>query len=298
MATTDTNGRVALRDATHGWGIARFLNYHGRAQAAAFAPGGHLLAIGGTTSDIILCDPRFKDAGHPLGMPIRQVGTLAFSPNGGILAATSSLHDEIVLWDLAGGRERMRLRGHASVVSSLAFAPDERWLAKASAVSSLTFSPDGRWLASGGRVDGMVIVWDLATGRPQQKLSGSPGPIMSLSSSPDGTRLASVNCYESCVRLWDSKAGRLDRLIAAHSSAPNAVAFAPDGRMLAIAGSDGGVGLWEVETGRQLARFGEEAVPLRSLAFSPDGKHLAVTGYDNDIRLWQVSDLPQAEPRP
>jgi WD40 repeat protein len=298
MATIDTNGSIALRDVTHGWVIVRFLDYHGRAEAAAFAPKGYLLGVGGTTPDIIVYDIRSNDSGHPLGMSIRRVKALVFSPDGRVVAATSWLNDEIVVWDLAAGRERMRLRGHTSDASSLAFAPDGSGFADASAVSTLAFAPDGSWLASGGRVDGMVIVWDLARGQPKWLLSGTPGPIMSLASSPDGARLASVNCHERWMRLWDLKTGRLDRLIAAHSTAPNAVAFAPDGRMLAIACKDGGLGLWEVTTGRQIASLGTMTGQLRSVAFAPDGNTLAATGYDNDVRLWKVADLPQVETSP
>jgi hypothetical protein len=39
-------------------------------------------------------------------MPIRWAKGLAFSPDGRTLAASSFLHHEIVLWDLAAGRER------------------------------------------------------------------------------------------------------------------------------------------------------------------------------------------------
>jgi WD40 repeat protein len=280
IATIDSEGRVALRGLTNGSSITRFLHYKGFAWSAAFSPNGHLLAVGGTTPDIIMYDIRSDDAGHPLGMSIRRVKGLVFSPDGRILAATSSLCNGVLLWDLAEGRERMSLLGHASPVSSLAFAPD------------------GSWLASGGQADGMIIVWDIATGRPRWLHRGKPGPIMSLASSPDGTRLASVNSYEHSVQLWDLRAGRLDRLIATHSTAPNAVSFAPDGRMLVIAGEDGGLGLWDVATGQQLARLGAKIGPLRSVRFSPDGRTLAATGYDNDVRLWKAADLPQVETRP
>ena len=85
--------------------------------------------MGGAEPDIFLYDVEAGGAGHPLGMPIQCGKGLAFSPDGRTLAASSYLDHEILLWDLAAGRERARLRGHGSPVLSLAFAPDGRSLA-------------------------------------------------------------------------------------------------------------------------------------------------------------------------
>src|SRR5262249_58174662 len=90
-------------------------------------------------------------AGHPLGIPIREVKTLVVSPDGRTLAASSSLHHEILLWDLAAGRERARLGGHDSPVVRLAFAPD------------------CRSLASGARSDTAILLSALAPGRPPRR---------------------------------------------------------------------------------------------------------------------------------
>ena len=157
IATIQTDGRGALRDALGGMSDHSFLDYPGLALALAFAPDGRSLAVGGDESDILLYDVGAGGPGHPLGMPIRDVKTLAISPDGRTLAASSYLHPEILLWDLAAGREHARLRGHASPVISLAFAPD------------------GRSLASGSMGEPVILVWDLATGQPRRRLSVPSG---------------------------------------------------------------------------------------------------------------------------
>ena len=149
--------------------------------ALAFSPDGRSLAVGGIEPDIFLYDLRAGGAGHPLGMPIRGTKGLAFSPDGRTLAASSYLHHEILLWDLAAGRERARLRGHESPVISLAFAPD------------------GRSLASGGMSDAAIILWDLATGRPRRRLGVPPGAGL-LAGLLSGRRLAGLDRYFSSVR--------------------------------------------------------------------------------------------------
>jgi WD40 repeat protein len=71
------------------------------------------------------------------------VWCLAFSPDGKLLASGSS-DRTIKLWDVATGKERATLRGHAGEVSSVCF------------------SPDGKVLASGGD-DRTIKLWDVAT---------------------------------------------------------------------------------------------------------------------------------------
>jgi WD40 repeat protein len=199
IATIQVDGRVALRDAAAGLSAHSFLDYRGPAQALAFSPDGRSLAVGGVEPDIFLYDPRDGGALHPLGMPIRWVKGLVFSPDGRILAASSYLHNEILLWDLAAGRERARLVGHRSPVISLAFAPD------------------GRSLASGSMSDPAILIWDLGTGRPRRRLGVPPGVVHALAYSPDGGWLASAGRLERAVRLWDLAGGRGDRLIGTHS---------------------------------------------------------------------------------
>jgi WD40 repeat protein len=274
IATIQTNWRVALRDASRGMGAPCFLDHPGPARALAFSPDGRL-AVGGTDPDVYLYQ---AGARHPVGVPIRETGSLAFSPDGRILAASSYLDHEILLWDLAAGRERARLRGHESPVTSLAFAPD------------------GRSLASGGESDRAIVLWDPATGRPRRRLGVLPVPVTCLVYSPDGHWLAWNDVRDSQVRLWDLEGRRLDRSIASvSSSARNPLAFSPDGRMLATARYDGVVRLWDLSTGTELRRLGEPGDRLTGVAFSPDGRLLAAIGTDADIRLWALADLLGAE---
>ncbi|HEY7429034.1 MAG TPA: hypothetical protein VH682_32685, partial [Gemmataceae bacterium] len=76
-----------------------------------------------------------------------HTGTLAFSPDGQMLAWTSAADTAIRLLEVASGRERRRLTGHRGQVTALAFAAD------------------GRRLLSGCR-DTTALVWDLAGHSP------------------------------------------------------------------------------------------------------------------------------------
>ena len=203
IATIQTDGRVALRDAAGDGGVPSFLEHRGHAVGLAFSPDGRSLAVGGWERDVLLYDITAGGAGRPLGMPIVVGKGLAFSHDGRILAA-SSFHDhEILLWDLAAGRERARLRGHGSPVVSLAFAPD------------------GRSLASGAASDDAIVLWDLATSRPRGRLGVPPGTRYSPGLLPRRTWcwLAAVGSDGREGRLWDLEGRRGDRPIGITSAA-------------------------------------------------------------------------------
>jgi WD40 repeat protein len=89
--------------------------------------------------------------------PALRISTVAFSPDGKMLASGSSGRtigdSKVHLWEVASGKERCQLVGHQYAVSALAF------------------TPDGTTLVSGS-LDGVALVWDL-TKLPQ---AGSTKP--------------------------------------------------------------------------------------------------------------------------
>jgi WD40 repeat protein len=68
------------------------------------------------------------------------------------------------------------------------------------AVPTVRFSPDGKTLASGG-YDGLIQLWNVATGEQVATLRGRVGQIDLLEFSPDGNLLASEG-NDEIIRLW------------------------------------------------------------------------------------------------
>jgi WD40 repeat protein len=67
-------------------------------------------------------------------------------------------------------------------------------------VISVVFSPDGQSLASGSW-DGMINIWDVATGQVKTTLSGHEDYVHSVAFSSDGQTLASAS-EDDTIAIW------------------------------------------------------------------------------------------------
>jgi WD40 repeat protein len=70
----------------------------------------------------------------------------------------------------------------------------------------IAYSPDGKWLASSDN-DGVVKIWETATGKELRALEKQPDWAQGLDWSPDGARLA-IGRYDGTVVIYDAATGR------------------------------------------------------------------------------------------
>jgi len=115
-----------------------------------------------------------------------------------------------------------------------------------------TYSPDGTLFASPDIREGVVKVFDAATGERVRTLNGKTGPVGDLAFSPDGSTIA-ASSSDTTVRLWDVGSGALLLTLPGHDGAARAVAFSPDGTQLVSVGEDNVARIWALDRGDLVA---------------------------------------------
>ena len=256
-------------------------------------------------------ETRRQEARLQQGSHDARVSSVAFSPEGNILAAVST---STGLWDVVTKRRIANFRGGGHPYSA-AFSPDgtlalglwngeiELWnletqrqiavLKGHSAwVRTVAFSQDGILLASGSN-DGIIRLWGVAARDQIATLKGHIHGVGSVSFSPDGALIASGS-EDGTVKLWEVATRQNIATLEGHTHWVNAVCFLPDGALVS-GDARGTILLWNVATQERIARFAHRG-GVHSVAFAPDGRILASGSGDGTISLWDMS--ARTRPRP
>lgn len=229
---------------------------------------------------------------HTLAATQKPLTSLAFSPDGSLLAAGSS-EAAAHVWELPTA-----LSSRANEALEPATLEHEDW------VVDLAFSPGGETLATatavsrGERLVYAIKLWEVAalTRRGEADIQASEillaphGPVWQVAFSPQGDWIAAAG---GGITLWESAGGE-PRLTL--NLPVNRLAFAPNGRLLAAAGEDLVV-LWDFKAALQAEDFRDEGLVIldrntgrvEAIAFAPDGRSLATASNDGIVRLWGIN---------
>jgi RNA polymerase sigma factor (sigma-70 family) len=153
------------------------------------------------------------------------------------------------------------------------------------------FTPDGAGVLGAGH-DGMLRVWELATGEERYALAGHATPPRSRAFSGDGKLLVTATPNDPPglfpLLVWDLTTG-LPRANLDPGTAIAGVAVSRDGgRVAALDAGAGRATVWDVASGKVLARVAQGGNG-GFVAVSSDGKLVAVSARgQNEARVYAV----------
>jgi WD40 repeat protein len=184
-------------------------------------------------------------------------GSMALGPDGRVLACENS-DGTISAWELASGKERVRLRKEEIITSEPvkrpSFAAMEFGVGIGPRISAPTvaFSPDGRLVAFKGPANA-VRIWDVDTATELGTFSHD-GDVTTLAFTPDSRRLI-IGSTDTTLLVWDvtrlrrpASLPKLDLSVAEQKDLWND-----------LVGDDAGRAFTAI---RRLAASPEQAVPL------------------------------------
>jgi hypothetical protein len=177
-----------------------------------------------------------------------------------------------------------------TLVDANLITPDKKpsKISHLSIVESLAFSPDGKYLASGSYQE--VCLWDVQTGMLKQKVTGFADRVVALSFSANSKLLATGGgppTEDGEVKVIEVPGGKIVTEIKnGHSDQVFGVAFSPDGTKLASCGADKFVKVFEIPSGKFLKSFEGHTHHVLDVGWKTDGKLLASAGADNAVKIW------------
>jgi WD40 repeat protein len=195
----------------------------------------------------------------------------------GRLIATAGYDAAVHIWDVSTGKSQLRVYPHAGYACSVAF------------------SPDSKWLATGGSEDGLIKMYDVASGRLVRTIPTPDVSIYAMGFTSDGRYIvvnhSLANRADSSMRVFKTGDGtEVKNLI---TGAVSAFALSRDGRLLAYSNARGSIILLETGGWTEVKRLDGHPMGASSIAFHPISRYLASTGRDGAVRIWD-SDTGKA----
>jgi len=191
----------------------------------------------------------------PLGGQDGVSYAVALSPDSKRMASGGK-DGTVILWDVEGRYELLRLTEHTGPILCLAF------------------SPSGDFVVSGS-ADRTVRFWDVQTGKEKREvIKAHDEAVTAVAINRDASLIATAG-WDGKVKLWDNK-GEAAGQHELHKGPVFSLAFAPNGELLASGGRDQTVHICNIKDKKEAGSLKDNKRTVWALAFLPDSKTLAI----------------------
>jgi WD40 repeat protein/serine/threonine protein kinase len=252
--------------------------------------------------------------------------SVAYSPNGKMLAVAGSNQPFVEIWDVPSRRRIASVPLQSNEGQFVVFSPRGDLLATHAGnqirlwrtdtwecvhqlpaggryVLALKFSPDGRRLACTSHSSNEARVWEVGQWTKEHQSITGVGPATNHSAvldfSPDSRALVTGNSVGR-LQVIDLASGNKNFDIPkAHPEGITAVAWSPNGSIIASGSGflGGPIQLWDAASGKSLGELKGHTSWICELVFSKDKDSLRLYSASGDqtIRIWDVDQrLPLA----
>lgn len=206
-----------------------------------------------------------------------NISTISVAAHAQYVASREQRDNAVTLWQKQGKEQWQvvqRLRGHIKQVNTIAFSPDEKYIAS-------------------GSEDETVIVWLRSDSAYYlfQELTGHKDYICSVMFSPDGKYLASASKNIKLWQLDQNGEWQETQTLDGHSKIIVSIAFSSDSQYLVSGSNDKTIKIWKLfdNKWKEIQTLTGPTAAITSVVFSPDGKYLAAASDDHHIHIFKKS---------
>ena len=200
------------------WDVAsekflKTLTDHDNNKRVAFSPDGRYFAFGSVDDTIKLWDIRKNSVNKTFKINSEsklEIGLLVFSPDSKFIAGSTMEYygdgSYVFLLDLETGRVSWMINKNGTIEHNSwmsTYHQLDGTIEPSSSVFSVAFSPDGSRLATGSR-DKTVKIWNVASKKCVNTLSGHKAWVLSVDFSPDGEHVVSADT-SGVIKIWNSE---------------------------------------------------------------------------------------------
>ena len=245
-----------------------------------------------------------------------NINTLAFSPDGSILASAGE--DKIIcLWDVRTGMLLKTLSGHKSLINKVVFSPDGKYLLSGDKASDLYIwetedysivkaishntklglndilvSKKGEYFYTA------VVVWmikrDIRTGEKiGAEITPHENDIHSAAFNPTEEVIFTSSGDAGSMEAWDTQTGKkIWQQKIGDQRFTSGISASSNGRWIASYYYDGIINIWSQTNGKKIKTIKAhgESDYINAVRFSPDSEFLITGATDNKIKIWSIKE--------